>query len=609
MKTNVDFKLFIFLLPLLFLISCSKDNPASEINDVISRGGGFAPPVENKEEGESTSYLDEDEEGVTWQCETYTVSIQDGAGGNGGFPLFSPNSSVIYPGNLLQGNSLNQATPEIIPAKRAGGVISTDIADGNGNSQFEIPEITKGNVTEAINGIVAGSTGIVPANFSVNIKNIQSREQFALSLGLEVNSTFVDVEANLNYSSDVSVNTFLVSLNQSFYTMSYDVPTSLDEIFAPEETAANLEKYIGPGNPATYISDVTYGRIYYMMVKSTSSQTEMSAALNASYNGLAAQVDGSIEVDYMKNLENLEISVFAFGGAASTTLETIGETNINRLSSLLAESSDVRAGKAISYVVRSVYDNKIVSTQLATDYDVTNCTPTGAFAPPPYTEHWTGNVVSSFGPVGAAFCPTGTEFILINKAGDQFMRSTTGNLEGPFSIDELGMEDCPFDKIGAACAINGNHNDNAQTIQIFDETGTSYHYLNWGSRTYVNGGLGPISDLAEGENPLGLTGIGAVAFRSVEDGPYGGPSTRIMFGRSDNSYVYYKNNPNSFGNLYDLYDWGTPDGIVSEKINGVGAAIGFNLGDFNYTIMFNKAGTKYVVFGHDNGDVVGPFDL
>ena len=61
--------------------------------------------------------------------------------------------------------------------------------------------------------------------------------------------------------------------------------------------------------------------------------------------------------------------------------------------------------------------------------------------------------------------------------------------------------------------------------------------------------------------------------------------------------------------MYDLFDWGTPDGIVSEKINGVGAAIGFNLGDFVYSMLFNKAGTKYVIYNHDLGDVVGPFDL
>lgn len=597
----------IVALLVLLCMSCAKDEMPANLDEVISRGGGFDPPEVNMSTTDSMSFLDESEDGTTWQCVTETVSIQDGAGGNGGYPLFSPNASVIYPGNLLQGNSLNDATPKEITVDRAGGVISTDIVDGNLQSQYEIPSITKGNVTEAINGIIAGSTSIVPANFSVNIKNIQSREQFALALGLEVNSTFFDMEGKLNYSSDVERSSFLVSLTQSFYTMSYDKPTSLDQIFAPTVTVDQLEKFVGPGNPATYISDVTYGRIYFMMVSSTSSKTEMSTALNASYRGLEVQVDGSIEVDHMKDLKELSISVFAYGGASAPTLETVGVTDLQRLNGLLAQASDVRAGKALSYVVRSVFDNQIVSTQLATTYDVTNCTPTGAFAPPPYTEHWTGEIIPKFGPVGAAFCPSGTEFYLINKEGDQFLKSTTGNIEGPFSIHELGNQDCPYDKIGAICNINGNESGFNPTIQFFNETGTNYRYLDWNSGNYVQGPNHPVSDLADGENPMSLSGVGAVSFFNKDDG---GPSRRVMFGRSDNSYSFYSNSdPNEFGTLHDLFEWGTPDGIVSGKIVNVGAAVGFNLGNFVYTMMFNKAGTKYVIYNHDDASVVGPFFL
>lgn len=609
MKTK-KINLLMFGFILLILYSCSKDpiidNPASSLDEVIVRGGGFDPPIQSMETSDATTTIEEAEDGVTWQCTSETVSIQDGAGGNDGFPLFSPNSGVIFPGNLLQGNSLNQGTPNEITVARSGGVISTDILDGNLQSQYELESITKGNVTEAINGIINGATGIVPSNFSVNIRNIQSREQFALALGLEVNSTFVDVEGKLNYSSDIEQSTFLVSLTQSFYTMSYDKPTSLDQIFDPSVTPEELSRFVGPGNPATYISDVTYGRVYYMMVSSTSSATEVSAALNASYNGLNTQVEGSIEVDYMSELDDLSISVFAFGGSASSTLETVGVTDLQLLNQFLAEASDVRAGKPLSYVVRSILDHKIVSTQLATTYDVTNCTPTGEFAPPPYTEHWAGQVLSKFGPVGAAFCPTGTEFYLINKDGDQFLKSTPGNLEGPYSIHDLANTDCPFDEIGAICNINGNESGFNPTIQFFNESGTEYHYLDWDSKNYLNGPSDPVSNLASGNNPMSLSGVGAVAFFEKDDH---GPSRRIMFGRSDDSYSFYINSPANFGTLHTLHKWGEPDGEVSGKIGNVGAALGFNLGNTVFTLMFNKAGTKYVIYDHDKGTVVGPFFL
>lgn len=593
------------MLLFLFTTSCKK-NKMEELNTfraVIDNGGGFSDPSENEETTFVGSY-EEMIDGTTWECTTETVSIQDGAGGNEGFPLFSPNASVIYPGNLLQGNSLSDATPKIISVDRASGKISTDVVDGNIQPSFEVLEVTKSEVSIAVNNIIAGSTGIVPANFNLKIRNIQSREQFALELGVDVNSTFVDLESKLGYESDVSKNTFMVNLNQSFYTMSFDIPTSLDDLFAPSVTPDDLARYVGPGNPAAYISDVTYGRIYYMLVESTSSVTEMDAAINGSFNGIATQVDAEIETNYLSELDDLNITVFAYGGLSSTALLTVGTTDLSELATLLAEGSNIGSGKPISYVVRSVYDNQIVSTQLASSYDVTNCVPTGADGAPPYTEHWTGNVISSFGPVGAAYNSYGTEFILINKAGNQFLRSNTGSLEGPFPIDELGNEACPFSAIGAAANIEGNQYGDL-TMMAFDQSGTQFAYLlggeNWTSPE-------PISNLANGSGPFNLVGIGAIAFNDKD--PMG-PSGRYFFNKEGTKYSYYKNNPQDFGNTHDLYEWG-PDYSVTSKIPDVGAAIGFYIGNDRFFIMFNELGTKYVVYGNLQGngtEVIGPFDL
>jgi len=308
--------------------------------------------------------------------------MKKGSGGGAGFPLFSPNANVIYPGNMLQGNSLNDATPRIIAVGRAGGSFSTDVIDGNLQSSFTVDAVNKDQVTNAINNIVAGSSGVVPANFSINVSNVQSREQFALEVGVDVDTKFYDLEAKINFSTDNEYNRFLINLNQSFYTISYTIPTSEDQLFAASVSPEDLAKYVGPGNPATYVSDVTYGRIYYMLVESTSSITEMNASIDASFKGITNKVEGEVDVDYMSELDNLKIQVFAYGGEASSTLLTLGTTDLSELAALLAESSDIRSGKAISYVVRSVYDNQIVSTQLNTKYDVTTCEPSGAYGAP-----------------------------------------------------------------------------------------------------------------------------------------------------------------------------------------------------------------------------------
>jgi len=604
MKKLTYLLLILFGISLIQLSSCKKDNhEIGSFKDVIAQGGEFTQPVD-EQDTLGTSSSEKEEDGMHWTCKTTDYSIKEGAGGNEGFPLFSPNASVVYPGNMLQGNSLDDATPKIIAVDRAGGSFSTDVVDGNLQSSFTVNSVTKSEVTDAINNIIAGSSGIVPANFSLKISNVQSREQFALDLGVDVNTKFTEIEGKLHFSTDKDYHRFVVNLNQSFYTMSYDIPTSTDQLFAPSVTPEDLSKYVGEGNPACYISDVTYGRIYYMLFESTSSITQMNASINASFNGITTKVDGQVDVNYLSQLSDLKIQVFAYGGEASSTLMTIKSTDLNDLADLLAESSVIESGKPISYVVRSVYDNQIVSTQLATKYSVTNCEPSGADGAPAFSKHWTGNVVSKMGPVGAAYS-VDDYFILISKDGKQYLKSTVGKLEGPYPIDHLGVEgNCPFeDGVGAACNIDGNQNGD-HYIMIFDKTGTQFSYLSGNDQWSTQ--VQSVTNLADGSCPFNLNGVGALAFYWVSSD---GPSSRFFFNKDGDKYSVYVNNPNSFTPSYALNDLSTYDC----PFENVGAAIGFYLGNDRFTILFDGAGINYTVLGNVDGDgnwrYLGPFPL
>ena len=576
--------------------------------DVLDDAGGFETPT-TSEEITVTNTFTEVIDGQNWSCTTEQHSVDAAGGGTEGFPMFSPNSNVIYPGNLLQGNSLTQGTPNIIPVERAGGTFSTDVLDGNIDASASVDAVTKSAVTSAINTIVAGSSGVVPANFFLKVKNVQSREQLAIELGLEVNSTFVDIETKLGYSEESSKNTFLVNLNQSYYTISYDIPTSLDQVFAPSVTPEDLSKYAGPGNPVCYISDVTYGRIYYMMIESSSTITEMESKINATFTNVESETSADIEVSYLAELEDLSISVFAYGGDASSTLLTVGETNVDELATLLAEASNIESGKALSYVVRNLYDHQIVATQLATVYDVTNCVIAGDSGAPPYTEHWNGQVIQQMGPIGAAFNTEGTEFILINQEGDQYMQSNLGSLEGPFPIDELFGGGCLLDDIGAAAQINFYLGGELQTyIQVFDKTGikwTAYHMNaeQWGTAT-VDGA----------PEPFAAVGVGAKVYKhETLDYSY-------YFNRDGDRWASQNSgNPSS---PLEIWRWG--ESVGSTQANpwipfDVGAITTNVINGNFYFILFDKGGTRYVVYGPNLGTVsginpdavgvLGPFDL
>ncbi|MCB0548891.1 MAG: thiol-activated cytolysin family protein [Phaeodactylibacter sp.] len=597
-------KTLLAVFTLLLALACNKENntPSDSFEAVFAAGGDF-PSVNRSEEVIAEEQSAETINDVEFNCVTRTLRIQDAAGGQSGFPLFNPNASVIYPGSLLQGKSLNQATPDVIAVKRAGGTISIDVVDGNIQPSFTVEEIKKSTVSTAANNIIANSTGVVPANFEFSYDFISSKREMALKMRADYETKFVEIESSLSFSTDREYNRMLIQLNQSFYTLSFDIPSSLDGLFAPEVTPEDLARYVGAGNPATYISDVTYGRIYYMLIESTSSQTEMNARVEGSFSGLAVGASGEVDYNQLSQLENIKIKVFAFGGEAGSTIRTIGVSDLSSIVELLAESSDITTGKPVSYVVRSVYDNQIVSVQLNTEYDVKECTPTMTVGAPPYTAHWAG-LSSTFGPIGAAFTLKGTEFILVNKAGDQYMVSDVGRLEGPYSIDQLGDGPCPFPSIGAACNLDGNNYEQA-TIMIFDESGTRYSYMLDNGR-WLN--IQNITELANGSSPFNLAGVGAMSFRTKD--PLG-PSTRIMFNKDGTLWTIYNNNPQGFStpkNLNQLFNGHNfPSGM-----DGVGASIGFDIGDDHFYIFFDKTGRKYTIFGNANGQgnrYIGPFSI
>src|SRR5690606_37971365 len=310
------------------------------------------------------------EDGSIWICSTKTYSVEDG---NSDFPLFNPNASVVYPGSLLQGKTLSNASPSVIPLPRAGGTISIDIIDGLGTPAFTVDEVSKSSIATAANAIVGSSTGIVTSNFNATFEEVSSEEHLAISLGLDVESQYVGVAAKFAFTKDESYSHFLVKLNQSFYTLSFDLPTSYDGLFALQVTPQDLSQYAGPGNPVTFISDVTYGRIYYMLIEYSSNSTEIKSSLEASFSGTVAKAEMSAAADYLKSASGLKIKVIALGGSAKETFPTIGETNIEKLASLFGESSDIRSGVPISYVVRDAKNKETVGVKLATTYDVKEC--------------------------------------------------------------------------------------------------------------------------------------------------------------------------------------------------------------------------------------------
>ena len=369
--------LLCFLIFVALLTMCEKEDDSetrsADINSLIESAGNYDDaytPLEEITPG--TTPIDSAIDFEPWVCTTTHYNIIDG---NEQQPLFDANSNVIYPGNLLQGGSLDKSPPDVIVVERAGGTISYNLNNGNLTSSFSVDQVSKSSIQDAMNNIINGAGDVMPANFVFTYSEVQSREQFALELGLDVNTKFVDVEASMGFSTDKSYSRILVKLTQQYYTMSFDLPTSYDKLFAPSVTVADLEKYIGPGNPATYISDVTYGRIFYMLFESTSSSTNLELAVSASFSGFGSSVSGDLDLTKYSDISDLNVKVIAFGGDAEGSMSMVGLTDLGEIAERMANSTDIKAGLPISYNIRNVYNNQTVKVKLATEFDVVNCVP------------------------------------------------------------------------------------------------------------------------------------------------------------------------------------------------------------------------------------------
>ncbi|MEW2921193.1 thiol-activated cytolysin family protein [Muricauda sp. ANG21] len=622
-------------LALIFtIIACSKSGDGDDTTDptdpidpstatvaeIVASGDEFEnyPPNTTETEVAGTEQTaDEDydrkDEGETieqrWVCTKKEVDI---TGGTHTFPLYNTNASVIWPGNLLQGKTLDNATPSDIVVKRAGGKITYNLVTGNPKATVEVDVIDQGTVQQAMNDVIAQNGEITPANFTLDVVAINSREQLALEMGLKASSLTTKVSSNFSLNTNSEYSSVLVKLTQAYYTMSYVKPTDLDEVFHEDVTAEQLAKFIQPNNPATFISSVTYGRIFYMLYESTASAQDMEFALKGSYNAVAGKVSGNVDIESLREYNNLSVKVIAYGGDSEGTLNAVGATfggedavdNLKDIVDRLAASSDISGGLPLSYVVNSLEDpSQVVSTNLATKYSVKNCELKGILPPGIYSD-----LLDLFEDGIGAMANLGNSDVLVfNKTGTKyawFNGNTPGILsDGDRKIFDIKDPDAPLgelelESVGAAVKFA----DNLQSrLYIFDGNGFSlqiFQLTNYvdnnqlpegpigtaGSTILVNETFGDSNNFA-----LGTQGIGA--------GVSVGATSMAFFGLDGDEYqVYNSASGGSWTSTKPSNEWfGDPQSIENNGalFDEVGAATSFTIGGSSRRFIFvNKEGDE-----------------
>jgi len=361
------------LLVVALIAACDAPPPdlSARMGAIIEAGGPVAPFADSHTTAAHAGFSESAHGEVFWCSRT----THDVVAGFGAFPVFDPHSEIAFPGNLLQGATLDWPTPLPIGVARTGGTISLMLSGETSAITRTLPRISSDWVAQTARDIVGKAGAALAARTTWSTSRVAAREQLGLGLHTPIDHLAPEVRAAFLYKSDVAYRRVLVALTQAYYTVDFALPADAAELFDPEITPEELARHIRPDNPATFVSSVTYGRVLYLLVQSTSSYEDMEAAIDAT---LRAAVSGEAlaeEAVQISELEGLRVGGYALGGDGAKACQAVA-SGVDDLARIIAEGARVSTGTPVSYVVRNLArPDEVVRAKVAATFDVVECEP------------------------------------------------------------------------------------------------------------------------------------------------------------------------------------------------------------------------------------------
>jgi hypothetical protein len=291
-----------------------------------------------------------------------------------------PDANILWLGALLQGDGYKGgigSLQEWTVRERAPVKVSVDLLAGDNTRTVSDP--TLASVNQAVGELVSkaaweGHKGGSSVSFSQETQ--YSIKQAMLKLGISAGYASVSVKASLSASRTAAERTVTAYFVQKMFTASMVLPSEPGELFTDRFSPARLQEeeargHVGPDNLPVYIANIVYGRILMFSFTSTSSITDIRAALAASFSSIAG---AEIAARYLDILNNAKISVVTIGGEGKNATALIQS---GQLKDYFNADAALTSARPISYTIRNVGDNSIAKVTETTEYDLKECTAIG----------------------------------------------------------------------------------------------------------------------------------------------------------------------------------------------------------------------------------------
>jgi hypothetical protein len=303
------------------------------------------------------------------------------------FVALNPNADVLWPGALIQGNSMTNGVLSPILVNRTPGTITLTLNTGGALTTYSklLPSPSLSSATDSMNKILSTFKDSTPAKFSYQYTSVYSMEQLAVAVGASVKGAGWSGAASLSFNASDHKNRMLIQFSQEFYTMAFQPSAGGPGMFATDVTAAILAPYMGPSNPPVYVASVTYGRIFYLLFESSGSSQDLRAAISGSYSSAALSASANASLAFKKTINECSIKAYGLGGDASAAVAAVTggslDTATNKFDMVRkflvanANFSQKNPGVPISYMLRNVMDLSQVKLALTTSYTANDCSP------------------------------------------------------------------------------------------------------------------------------------------------------------------------------------------------------------------------------------------
>ena len=284
--------------------------------------------------------------------------------------MLDPTSSVIYPGSVIRGETVDDGRYIPINFNRSPMNISVSILGAGTSTGRTVQNPTLSHVRNTINDIITNVGDIEPpANGQLTTHSVYSNMHFGLSFGIDVEATVnpsisVALGASFNASYNDTRQRYMTRFLHRYYDVTVDIPQNPSDFY---EEFPNINGRMTP----VYVSSMKYGRTLFFELISHQTEFEIEAALRAALKATKVSVSTELSAKYSRTFRESTVKVTTIGGAGSvgSSISTADDVR-----PYLAEGGrSYNDGLPLSYTLRFLKDNSVARVSLSSEYNIREC--------------------------------------------------------------------------------------------------------------------------------------------------------------------------------------------------------------------------------------------